>query len=189
MHYGLVDRNSQHARLCIALIAKGITNCRFEDTHKESDETVLMKLLELIALILKGNSRILLNNKDIHKMFLLCYRVSSRDRASEMLRSNADNMLALIMLTLFSPERLLYENSTFNLRVSRKHTNTQSIMALIYMAAPASIMHFLCELVCPWHEAKSTCVLALTLISIALEVANRSLGSCPALVSIIQGAL
>ena len=181
--YGLLSVAPIRAKGCIALVAKGITNCRFEDTHKESDESVIVQLLELIVLAHKHDSGLHLSEKDSHKMFLICYRVSSRDHASELLRSSADNALARLILSFFSGSQRLMRSGAPN---CARRADTLSCHTL-----PLSglIMDFLCDLIYMHCEAKSSCILAFSLINMLLEATAGTLASCPVLLSVVQGKL
>ncbi|KAJ8613885.1 hypothetical protein CTAYLR_008690 [Chrysophaeum taylorii] len=160
--YGIVTRESVNGREAINSIAEGIAACRFEDTHRESDEVVLMKLLELTSVSLRCDAGPLIGDSRVAEMFYVCYRVSCQERASELLRSSADNILAHMVLILFRRE----ESEVL-----------------------VQIMRFLSKLCDPRHNSESTRVLALSLVNIALESGGQRLASQAGLVSTMRGDL
>lgn len=79
--------------------------CVFEETDPDGDEVVLMKLLELSALCVRSEVGSLLRDRWLWAVFEKCLYVSREEqRRSSLLRSTADNILAHIVLVIFSRE-------------------------------------------------------------------------------------
>jgi len=151
--YEFINGDSRHARAAMSLIVKGIGNCRFEDTRKESDEVVLVKVLNLMVLSLRCNASCLLRDRDIRKIIFICYQMGSRDGVSELVRNTADNTLGHMVLQM---------NGVWQ-RCSPVGKGTLELLML-----------FLTDLSNPRHKSDSTCILAMCLINIALERGNQS---------------
>lgn len=195
--YGLVRRESVRAEEAINLIAEGIATCRFEETNRESDEVVLMKLLELTSVSLRCDAGPLITDARVAGMFDVCYRVSCHDRASELLRSSADNILAHMVLILFGSRLLLstanrssrHQDEANQPSETKLEDNEETDEAEEDESVLVLIMRLLSKLCDPRRNSESTCVLALSLVNIALESGGQRLGSHAGLVSTMQGDL
>ncbi|CAM9783417.1 unnamed protein product, partial [Laminaria digitata] len=108
--YGFIRKDCPRVKEGITLVAQAINRCHFEETDPESDQLVLMKLLELSALCLRCEVGDLLEDESCWKIFLACYNLYniSLDGTTSygLLRDTAGNTLAHIVLMLFSCPRV-----------------------------------------------------------------------------------
>ncbi len=100
--YGFMTMESPRARDGIDLIVRGVSRYSFEETDPESDEVVLMKILELSALCLRCEVGSLLSETRCWELFQTCYGINCSENISSLLGSTAGNTLAHIVLILFS---------------------------------------------------------------------------------------
>jgi len=78
--YGLIHRDSLRAKEAINGIALGVSRCRFEETHRDTDEMVLMKLMELLEYTLRCDAGHLISGENVWKMVQTCYSISCQVR-------------------------------------------------------------------------------------------------------------
>ena len=100
--YGFLCPGFPRVREGIALIANCISRCVFEESDWESDEVILMKLLELSTLTLRCDASSLLTVGAAWEMYSTCIAIHSQYRASKILRSEAETALRNLTLTTFS---------------------------------------------------------------------------------------
>ena len=100
--YGFLCPTFPRVKEGIALIANCISRCVFEESDWESDEVILMKLLELSTLALRCDASSLLSVGAAWDMYSTCIGIHSQYRASKILRSEAETALRNLTLTTFS---------------------------------------------------------------------------------------
>lgn len=100
--YGFLSVDCPHAREGIHLVAQCITQCVFEETDWESDELILMKLLELAILCYRCDASSLLTIESMWDVYSTCISIHNHYRASKILKSEAESSLKLLTLSLFS---------------------------------------------------------------------------------------
>jgi hypothetical protein len=76
----------------MALLSGCICQCIFEETDWESDELILMKLLELSALCMQSDASNLLSISSAWDIFSTCLSIHSHYRASKILKSEAETV-------------------------------------------------------------------------------------------------
>eukprot|EP01084_Bolivina_argentea_P120608 213797_1 len=103
--YGFMTMKSPRARDGIDLIVRGVGRYSFEETDPESDEVVLMKILELSALCLRCEVGSLLSETRCWELFQTCYGINCAENVSSLLSTTAGNTLAHIVLIVFSRAR------------------------------------------------------------------------------------
>jgi hypothetical protein len=74
------------------MLANCISRCIFEETDWESDELILMKLLELSALCLQCDASKLLTISAAWDIYSTCMSIHSHYRASKILKSEAETV-------------------------------------------------------------------------------------------------
>jgi len=155
-------------------IAKTLLNCTFEEsgaseegapipatTNNHDDEQVVLKLLDLSALVVRCSS-LELNPDIIVGLLDTCLHVSHRaKRASSLLKSAASDALGHIVLEVFSQPDL--------------------------MKARVAILTKLASLLNPQKNSESYVVNSLTLVNIALETMNGDLSESE--INILQNDL
>ncbi|CAM9552437.1 unnamed protein product, partial [Phaeothamnion confervicola] len=120
--YGFMSAESPRVTEGVSLIARAITNCHFEETDPESDQVVLMKLLELSALCLRAEVGSLLGDRDCWEIFLACYRIRCLENGTgrSLLASTAGNTLAHIVLMIFERARTRRSSAAVPVRRRRE---------------------------------------------------------------------
>lgn len=100
--YDFVTDESLRGKESINLVAFSISRCRFEETDREMDELVLIKLLELLEYSLRCSAGYMITGKNVWRMVNTCYTISRQKRASLHLSHIAENTLAHLVLTVFN---------------------------------------------------------------------------------------
>uniref|UniRef100_M4BEQ7 SEC7 domain-containing protein n=1 Tax=Hyaloperonospora arabidopsidis (strain Emoy2) TaxID=559515 RepID=M4BEQ7_HYAAE len=99
--YGLITCDSLRADVAINRIAVCVSRCKFEETYRDDDEAVLMKLLELVEYSVRCDAGHLIAGDNLFKMLQLCYSIRCQSRSSIHLCRSADNTLSHLVLTVF----------------------------------------------------------------------------------------
>jgi hypothetical protein len=206
--YGLLSANFPRAREGIALVANSIAGCIFEETDWESDEVILMKLLELSTLVYRCDAAKLLSVGSAWEVYSTCISIYSQYRASKILKSEAESALRNLTLTAFSRAHISSQMSLLELEDSStlEDNNYQGFTQLMkdrtWESASANydfdgpvgiplllgkIMTVLSGLM-DFHVQPIQAVrFSLALVNIALEAGGSSLGSIPVLVDMLRG--
>lgn len=182
--YGFILPESPSASEGMTLIANSLLSCTFEETtdgnleakraNKRSvvatimndDEQVVLKLLELSALVVRCSliSTLLIPTDLVVGLLDTCLHVSHRaKRASPLLKSAAADALGQIVLQVFAGtgEPLL--------------------------KARSEILAKLSSLLNPQHHSDATCATSLTLVNIAFETLRENLS--PPEIQVLQNEL
>ena len=88
--YGFFSSSFPRAQEAMGLIAGCISHCIFEETDWESDELILMKLLELSTLCYRCDASSLLNVGAAWDIYSTCISIHNHYRASKILKSEAE---------------------------------------------------------------------------------------------------
>ena len=99
--YGFLTPGFPRVQEGIALISRCTSLCVFEETDWESDELILMKLLELSTLCYRCEASKLLTIASAWDMFATCISIHNHYRASKILKSEAENALVHLTLSAF----------------------------------------------------------------------------------------
>ncbi len=128
--YGFMTMESPRVRDGIDLIVRGVSRYSFEETNPESDEVVLMKILELSALCLRCEVGILLSETRCWELFQTCHGISCAENASSLLSTTAGNTLAHIVLIVFSRAHsgVPFASTNLEAREGSIETNSADIM-------------------------------------------------------------
>jgi hypothetical protein len=197
--YGFLSRNYPRASEGVALIAGSISHCVFEETDWESDELILMKLLELSVLSFRCNASIMLTIGAAWDVYSTCISIHNHYRASKILKSEAKNALVHLTLTTFSRASLVSLNSAdsnesgaldmtegfsaqlWDSACQRHHLGDVSGVELM-LSKIMSVLSGLCDL---QRNPPETVKFALSLVNVALEAGGLSIGSIPVLVEMM----
>lgn len=68
-------------------IGFAVTHCRFEATDPDSDEVVLMKILQVLSACVRGAAGHLISDDMIFEMVQTCYRITSLEKTTSALES------------------------------------------------------------------------------------------------------
>lgn len=99
--YGFLDASYPNSAQGINLISNAICRCVFEETDWESDEVVLMKLLELSTMTLRCDASSHLTVKASWDIYSTCITIHNQYRASKILRAEAATALRHLTLSIF----------------------------------------------------------------------------------------
>eukprot|EP01080_Neovahlkampfia_damariscottae_P008225 gene8225-50_t len=141
------------AKVIMQEIIDALKQVQFEVTDLQSDEAVLVKVLEVFLSTLDCEAGALLDEKYVLQVFKCCFRIGRETRPTELLRRFAEN--TLIKLTQITFKRVLKgDYSTMD-----------------------SIFEFLCKLCDPEKDGKSAALrlLGLTLVNTALEIVGSKI--------------
>lgn len=129
--YGLITSESLRADVAINRIACCVARCRFEETHRNDDEAVLVKLLELVEYSVRSEAGHLISGPNVWKMVQLCYSISCQPRSSLHLCRAAENTLAHLILTVFDRidaiEPKAATNAAGNVKKTSKHRGASDL--------------------------------------------------------------
>lgn len=206
--YGFLSDQYPRVQEGITLIANCISRCIFEETDWESDELILMKLLELSTLCYRCNASRLLTIASAWDMYNTCISIHNHYRASKILKSEAEN--ALVHLTLSAFGRVVIPNvrqrsSKNNLALTNiSHAANEELKTLkgrawesirdnYNLSSPVGvtlllvkIMSALSDMADLQKQSVETVKFSLVLINVALENGGPSLGSVQPLVSVLS---
>lgn len=206
--YGFLSEQCPRVQEGISLIANCISRCIFEETDWESDELILMKLLELSTLCYRCNASRLLTIASAWDMYNTCISIHNHYRASKILKSEAEN--ALVHLTLSAFGRVLVPNSyvrssrTNLVRIKdtyalgeelktlkdrswesvRDNYNLSSEIGVTLLLG--KIMAALSDMADLQKHNTETVKFSLVLINVALESGGPSLGTAQPLVDVLS---
>lgn len=206
--YGFLSAGFPRVKEGIALIAKCISYCVFEETDWESDEVILMKLLELSALCLRCDASSLLTVGAAWDIYSTCIEIHNQYRASKILRSEAETALRHLTLTAFSKAHYAIKDQAFLSEINngeyKNKTNLNNSDNITYewdamnqqiiFAGPigitmllSKIMTVLGSLMDLQKQTINEVNFALSLVNIALEAGGPALGSMKPLVDMLRG--
>eukprot|EP01031_Cornospumella_fuschlensis_P036420 gene36420-44180_t len=100
--YGFFNSRFPNIKAAMSLVADCIAHCEFEETDWESDELILMKLLELSALSFRCNASDELTVHSAWEIYCTCISIHNHYRASKILKSEAETALVHLTLSIFN---------------------------------------------------------------------------------------
>jgi hypothetical protein len=207
--YGFLRPNYPRVKEGIALIATCVSHCVFEESDWESDEVVLMKLLELSTLTMRCDASRLLTVGAAWDMYSTCISIHSKHRASKILRSEAETSLRNLTLTAFSRAHnalqiqatteneypiKINKNNDFEALVSpTKAIMKEKINVTYCFEGPLGVTLLLRKIMIVLSSLMDLSAhniegvkFALTLVNIALEAGGPSLGAIAPLVEVLR---
>lgn len=201
--YGFLSEQCPRVQEGILLISNCISRCVFEETDWESDELILMKLLELSALCYRCNASRLLTISSAWDIYSTCISIHNHYRASKILKSEAEN--ALVHLTLSTFGRIVHSPGVRNQRSanmnheimceleSLKGRSWESIKDNYNLSSEVGIalllvkiMSGLSDMADSQKQPVEMVKFSLVLINIALETGGPALGVVQPLVDILS---
>ncbi|ETV68231.1 hypothetical protein, variant 5 [Aphanomyces astaci] len=201
--YGLIPPDGLRATEAINRIALCVSRCRFEETHRDVDEMVLMKLLELLEFCLRCEAGPLISGDNVWNMVHTCYSICTQARASMHLVHMAENTLAHVILTVFdriaemdapllppSAVASSQDDDNDNADEDALEGDDLTVDVVLPYGIPVleQLLLFLSDLIKPKGK-EDTIIFGLSLINLVLETAGTGLGAHPSLVSVLQGDL
>lgn len=184
--FGFLSTRYPKAQEGMALVAKCISRCIFEETDWESDEVILMKLLELSTLILRCDASKLLTVEPMWDIYSTCLSIHNQNRASKILRSEAETALRHLTQSTFSKA-----HSICSPVEAQSWENTKGVYVFDGSAGITmllcNIMKVLSNLMNLQSESPTRVKFALSILNIALEAGGPELSSMEPLVEILKG--
>lgn len=102
--YNLIGQGSPRLPLAMQLLSAAITHCRFEASDSAADETVLLRILNLMERMLASPGGNLLGDESVCEMMETGLSMCCQIRLSELLRRSAEMSMISMCQTIF--ERL-----------------------------------------------------------------------------------
>lgn len=213
----LIVENSMNADKALENIAETVTHCRFEATDPDSDEVVLMKILQVLLSCINSPLGWLLPNDLVIEMVQTCFRMSNQARLSELLRKNAENTLIEMIKSIFytfsrnnsgksnqtnensypsenvkqSKEEFVKEEFVNPQGVLFKREMTTKLQRSFGIECITDLFKFICSIITtPSAELEQDiCLLGLSLVNSILETNIKSIPNYPPLLKLIQNDL
>lgn len=102
LSYGLIDPGNITAPSAVENIAEAVTHARFVGTDPNSDEVVLLRIVQVLKTLLLTPVGSLLTNESVCEIMQSCFRICFESRLSELLRKVAEYMLMDMIQLLFT---------------------------------------------------------------------------------------
>jgi brefeldin A-resistance guanine nucleotide exchange factor 1 len=200
--YGFLSEPYPRVQEGVSLIANCISRCVFEETDWESDELILMKLLELSTLCYRCNASRLLTIASAWEMYNTCISIHNHYRASKILKSEAENALVHLTLSAFGrvvpggrntvPAGLVTNDTTHELE-ALKGRSWESVRDSYNMSSETGVTLLLVKVMAVLSDtadlqkhSAETVQFALALINVALEAGGPSLSALEPLVEVLS---
>ena len=100
--YGFLSREFPRAQDGIDILSECISKCVFEESDWQSDEVVMLKLLELSTMSFRCDAATHMSAKAAWNIFDTCLSIRNQQRVSSILKSEAETSLRHLTLTSFS---------------------------------------------------------------------------------------
>jgi hypothetical protein len=195
--YGFLAECYPRVQEGITLVASCISRCVYPETDWESDEMILMKLLELSTLCYRSEAARLLTIASAWEVYSTCIAMHTHYKASRILKSDAENALVHLTLSVFgrivsrsSPvpsgavaqELEMLRNRPWE-SVRDNYSMSSEIGVTLLLT---KIMEVLSDMADLQKHSLENVKFALVLINIALEAGGPSLGTVKPLVEILS---
>ena len=198
--YGFINPDLNiNCKKGVETIAICISGCVFEESDWQSDEVIMLKLLELSSILYKSNSSALLTVEASWEIFSTCLSIHNQFKASKILLSEAETSLRHLTLTAFSKANnalKTFDNNSFmtHFTESIKGKSWDQVSISYYISNPigitlllGKIMTVLSNLMDSEKHSSEYVKFSLSLINVALEAGGTSLGSVNPLVDVLKG--
>lgn len=181
--YGFFSPQFPRVQEAMALIARCISHCVFEETDWESDELILMKLLELATLCFRCHASSLLSAESAWDVFSTCKSIHEHYRASKILKNEAESALVHLTLNIFSRA----SHMILKFGISKDSLFTSVDPKMCFLADPKGVSLIMLNIVrvissMMEQQQPESLKLALTLINVALEAGGLALSHIDPLV-------
>ncbi|XP_043725582.1 ARF guanine-nucleotide exchange factor GNL2-like [Telopea speciosissima] len=99
----IFDEETPGAKEAINSIITGITNCRLEMTDSTSEDAVLMRVLQVLAGIVKNRASILLSDHSVCTIVNTCFQIVQKSASrGDLLQRNARHTMHELIQTIFA---------------------------------------------------------------------------------------
>lgn len=128
--YNLIGKDSPRLSLAMQLLSAAITHCRFEASDSAADETVLLRILNLMERMLAGPGGDLLGDESVCEMMETGLSMCCQIRLSELLRRSAEMSMISMCQTIFERLKSLDIESTEDLKDEGLPSDGRSILKM-----------------------------------------------------------
>lgn len=210
--YGFFQPHLPRIKEGLNLIINSISQCVFEETDRENDDIILMKLLELSSLIFRCQASSLLTSENAWDVYSTCLSIYSHTKASKVLKSEAETTLVHLTLNIFTRVSTLITNSnetdteyppsnsknslllTSKSDLNLKNTSISSSSSIVssddlYISNFSGLTHLSLRIIRELSKKlqdKDEIQLGLFLINVALEAGGVALNSIKELIEILR---
>ncbi|XP_076904072.1 ARF guanine-nucleotide exchange factor GNL2-like [Bidens hawaiensis] len=196
MKLNMFDKRTPGAREVMANVVMAVTGCRLEKTHSVTEGAVMMKILQVLAAVMRHPASVMLNDHAVCTVVNTCFQVVQQSaHQGDLLQRTARHTMHDIIQIVFSRlhEIEAWENS--------ESDNEDSVDESGYgIQCAVDIFFFLCTLLnvvgitetegSPALTAdEDVQVFALVLINSALELSGDSIGRHKKLLRMVQDDL
>ncbi len=170
----------------INLLANSISHCVFEETDWESDELILIKLLELSTLCFQCDASEKLTVSSAWDVYSTCISIHNHYRASKILKSQAENALVHLTLATFNRAASLSDNTVDPTTDTDDMSLVDEAGVMQMLLKVMSVLGGFCDM---QKNTPETVKFALRLVNTAVEAGGLSLGMIPPLVEMLRNDL
>ncbi|KAI3814562.1 hypothetical protein L1987_14202 [Smallanthus sonchifolius] len=198
MKLDMFNRRTPGAREIMSNVVMAVTGCRLEKTHPVTEGAVMMRILQVLAAVMRHPASILLNDHAVCTIVNTCFQVVQQsahqgDLLQRTARHTMHDMIQIIFSRLAEIEVGDWENSESDTEDTIDETGYG-------IRSAVDIFHFLCSLLnvvgivetegSPSLTAdEDVQVFALVLINSALELSGESIGKHKKLLRMVQDDL
>ncbi|KAK8805482.1 hypothetical protein WA158_002138 [Blastocystis sp. Blastoise] len=100
--YGFISLHTKNVMTVINELACTVSLCRFESTYTTTEESLFLKILDLILILIRNDAGIFLTHDSVMNLLNTCYKMATIPSSNPLLQLTAENTLAHFILSLFS---------------------------------------------------------------------------------------
>lgn len=180
--YGFFAPHYPRIKEAMSLIAKSISHCVFEETDWESDELILMKLLELSTLCYRCQASVLLSAESAWDVFSTCKSIHEHYRASKILKNEAESALVHLTLNVFSRASHMALKFGITKEIFLNTVDKKACFLADVQGITLILLNIVKTISSMMEQNAESVKMALTLINVALEAGGLTLSSIDPLV-------
>ncbi|KZV43335.1 hypothetical protein F511_30071 [Dorcoceras hygrometricum] len=195
LRLGVFDEKTPGAKDVMNSAVAAITGCRLQRTNPAAEEAVMMRILQVLALIMRHQASVLLNDDSVCTVVNTCFQVvqQSAGRGDLLQRNGRYTMHELIQIIYWR----LPEIEVNDWENSESDTEDNTMDSGYGIRSAIDIFHFLCSLLNVVEIMDSDGLttdeniqhFALVLINSAIELSGDSIGKHPKLLRKIHDDL
>ncbi|KAJ8749810.1 hypothetical protein K2173_013213 [Erythroxylum novogranatense] len=202
LNHKIFDVKTPGARDAINSVVTGITGCRLEKTDSVSEDTVMMRILQVLTAIMKHEASVLLADHAVCTIVNTCFQVVQQSASrGDLLQRNARYTMQELIQIIYSRLPDVEVKPGEESESDTEDVDTSSDFDSGYgVRSAVDIFHFLCSLLnvmevvetegYTYHTVDENVQLfALVLINSAIELSGDSIGEHPKLLRMIQDDL
>ncbi len=100
--YSIINCDSKNVNAALPPLVSALTHCRFEAADQASDDTVLLRVLKLLELLMLSSLSELLSDEVVIEVLQTCLVLACNKRRSEVLRKASEMTVTSITIRVFS---------------------------------------------------------------------------------------